>query len=185
MRYPKIIKRMADEGHELGNHTMTHAYLSGRRKPPQQTIEREIRMGHDTIVKLGGVVPTTIRPPGGLFSQEQSKWVYEAFGYVDVRWSVDPGDADPRRPRPDTPTFRRRVLSQVHDGAIILSHDLHQSTAAAIPSTLDALLERGYEFLTVSELLALDDPYENVRLNERDVEELERSAVLPETPNGP
>ena len=60
-------------------------------------------------------------------------------------------------------------MSQVRDGAIILSHDLWKSTVAAIPSTLDALLAKGYRFLTVSELLALDDPYESVRITPEDV----------------
>ena len=65
-------------------------------------------------------------------------------------------------------------MSQVHNGAIILSHDLWKSTVAAVPSTLDALLVRGYEFLTVSELLALDDPYEVVQFTDEDLKVLQQ-----------
>lgn len=165
LRYPKILKRMVAEGHEIGNHTMTHAWLF--RNPPNEVphrvVEQEIRLAHEAILQTTGVAPKTIRPPGGLLTEEQSRWVYEAFGYVDVHWSVNPGDATPGRAKPSTAVFRRRVLSQVGPGKIILSHDLWKSTVAAIPSTLDALLAEGYEFVTVSELLAIDDPYEAVQ----------------------
>lgn len=144
---------------------MTHAWLyrSPPNEVPHRVVERELQLAHEAIEQITGSPPRTMRPPGGLFTEAQSQWAYETFGYVDVRWSVDPGDADPKRPPRSVTEFRQRVLRQVHDGAIILSHDLHHSTVAAIPSTPDALLERGYQFLTVSELLALDDPYEGVR----------------------
>ncbi|MDC0312476.1 MAG: polysaccharide deacetylase family protein [Verrucomicrobiaceae bacterium] len=173
LNYPKTVKRIVDEGHELGNHTMTHAYLHrSRNPPPLRVVEKEIRLAHETIVKLTGIAPRTMRPPGGLFTLEQSQWMHETFGYADVRWSVDPGDGARRKPSPAT--FKRRVMSQVHNGAIILSHDLWKSTVAAVPSTLDALLVRGYEFLTVSELLALDDPYEVVQFTDEDLKVLQQ-----------
>lgn len=172
LQYPKIIKRIADEGHELGNHTMTHVLLNrDAGPPPPRIVEREIRLAHETLVKLTGIPPRTMRPPGGRFTKEQSQWMYETFGYVDVRWSVDPGDGARKKPTPAT--FERRVLSQVRDGGIILSHDLWKSTVAAVPSTLDALMAKGFEFLTVSELIALDDPYEVVQFTEEDLKALQ------------
>ena len=167
--YPKIVKRIADEGHEIGNHTMTHILLNrDRNPPPMRIVEKEIRLAHEAIVKLTGIPPRTMRPPGGRFRPEQTRWMYDTFGYVDVRWSVDPGDGARKKPSPDV--FQRRVMSQVKDGAIILSHDLWKSTVAAIPDTLDALLARGYEFLTISELLALDDPYEIVQFSDAELQ---------------
>lgn len=176
LNYPKIVKRIAAEGHELGNHTMTHILLNrDAGPPPARIVEREIRLAHETLVKLTGIPPRTMRPPGGRFTAEQSQWMYETFGYVDVRWSVDPGDGARKKPTPAT--FERRVLSQVRDGGIILSHDLWKSTVAAVPSTLDALMARGFEFLTVSELLALDDPYEVLQFTEEDLKSLQGKNV--------
>lgn len=174
--YPKIIKRIADEGHEFGNHTMNHILLNRDAGPTAlKIVEKEIRLAHETIVKLAGVAPRTLRPPGGRFTKEQDRWLQDTFGYANILWSVDPGDGARRKPSPAV--FTKRVMSQVHNGAIILSHDLWKSTAKAIPATLDALLDRGYEFLTVSELLALDDPYEVVQFSDEEFKSLLQDAT--------
>ena len=171
--YPKIIKRIADEGHEFGNHTFNHILLNRDAGPTAlKIVEHEIRLAHETILKLSGIAPLTLRPPGGRFTREQDRWLQDTFGYANILWSVDPGDG--RSVKPSPATFEKRVMSQVHNGAIILSHDLWKSTVAAVPSTLDALLARGYEFLTVSELLALDDPYEVVPFTDEDLKALQQ-----------
>ena len=166
-RYASLVRRMIAEGHEVANHTLTHRdnYLH---RAPHSRVEREVRGGHEAIAKVAGVAPRVFRPPGGNFTEEQTAWIYDTFGYANINWSVDPGDGNTVKPSPET--FKRRVLGQVYNGAIILSHDLHQSTVAAIPATLDALMERGYQFLTVSELLALDDPYEVVRFTQSELD---------------
>ena len=168
-RYAKLVKRMVEEGHEVANHSLTHenSYLH---RAPHHVVEKEVRLAHHAILKITGVAPKVFRPPGGNFTEEQSQWIYDTFGYANINWSVDPGDR--RSAKPSPAVFQRRVMSQVHDGAIILSHDLWKSTIAAIPATLDALLAKGYQFLTVSELLALDDPYEAVRMTLEDLEVL-------------
>jgi peptidoglycan/xylan/chitin deacetylase (PgdA/CDA1 family) len=168
--HPAIIKRMIAEGHEVANHTLTHKdnYLH---RAPHQKVDREVRGGHEVIRRLAGVAPRVFRPPGGNFTTDQNRWIHETFGYANINWSVDPGDGRTVKPSPET--FTRRILSQVHDGAIILSHDLWKSTVAAIPATLDALLARGYQFLTVSDLIALDDPYEAVRWTEEELREVD------------
>ncbi len=167
--YPKIVQRMIAEGHEVANHTLTHKnnYLH---RAPRDVVEREIVRGHEAIVKITGVAPKVFRPPGGNFTDEQSKWIHDAFGYANVLWSVDPGDG--RKRKPSTAIFRSRVLAQVRGGAIILAHDLHRSTVAAVPSTLDALTSRGYRFVTVSELLALDDPFRDLAFSPEELETL-------------
>ena len=175
LHYPKIMKRIADEGHEFGNHTFDHILLNRDAGPiALKIVEKQIRLGHEAIVKLAGVAPRSLRPPGGRFTREQDRWLQENFGYPNVLWSVDSGDG--ARVKPSPATFKRRVMSQVHNGAIILSHDLWKSTVAAVPATLDALLAQGYEFLTVSELLALDDPYEVVQFTADDLKAFRQDA---------
>jgi peptidoglycan/xylan/chitin deacetylase (PgdA/CDA1 family) len=66
-------------------------------------------------------------------------------------WSVDPEDW--RRPGPSV--VRSRILSGANNGAIILAHDLHKPTVDAMPGTFDGLMNKGFKFITVSQMLAL------------------------------
>ena len=150
--YPEVAKRIVAEGHEIANHTWSHPRDMARM--PRNRVRREIQACHDLIVKTTGVVPRLFRPPGGSFTAAQSQWLYDEMDYVNIMWSVDPRDW--RRPGVDA--IKRRIVERVHHGAIILAHDLHRPTVRAMPATLDALIGKGYEFLRVSELLALDRP---------------------------
>jgi peptidoglycan/xylan/chitin deacetylase (PgdA/CDA1 family) len=67
---------------------------------------------------------------------------------------VDPFDWK----RPGAAVITQRILSGAQSGAIILSHDIHPQTIDAMPATLDALLAKGYKFVTVSELIAMNHP---------------------------
>jgi peptidoglycan/xylan/chitin deacetylase (PgdA/CDA1 family) len=69
-----------------------------------------------------------------------------------ILWSVDP--LDWKRPGPQV--VSQRILKETQPGAIILSHDIHPGTIEAMPATFDALLAKGYKFVTVSELLAME-----------------------------
>ena len=71
-----------------------------------------------------------------------------------ILWSVDPLDWK----RPGASVITQRILSGAQSGAIILSHDIHQQTVDAMAATLDALLAKGYKFVTVSELIAMNHP---------------------------
>ncbi len=150
--YPEVVRRIVAEGHEIANHTWSHP--SNMARKPARLVRKEIQACHDIIVQTTGVVPRVFRPPGGSFTKSQSQWIYDEWDYVNIMWSVDPLDWR----RPGAEVIKKRVMEGVHDGAIILAHDLHQPTVRAMPATLDALLAEGYQFLRVSELLALDRP---------------------------
>lgn len=150
--YPDVVKRIVAEGHEIANHTWSHPKNMARM--PERIVRKELQACHDIIVQTTGVAPRVFRPPGGSFTTNQSQWIYNEWDYVNIMWSVDPLDWK----RPGTEVIKQRVVEGAHDGAIILAHDLHQPTVRAMPATLDALLAEGYQFLRVSELLALDRP---------------------------
>ncbi len=150
--YPEVVKRMVAEGHEIANHTWSHPNNMARK--PERLVRREIQACHDIIVQTTGVAPRLFRPPGGSFTASQSDWIYDEWDYVNVMWSVDPLDWK----RPGAEAIKNRVVEGAHEGAIILAHDLHEPTVKAVPATLDGLMEKGYQFLRVSELLALDRP---------------------------
>jgi peptidoglycan/xylan/chitin deacetylase (PgdA/CDA1 family) len=95
-----------------------------------------------------------MRPPYGAITKRQREWIEEQFGLSVVLWSVDPFDWK----RPGASVISQRILSGAKPGAIILSHDIHQQTIDAMSATLDALLAKGYKFVTVSELIAMNHP---------------------------
>ncbi len=148
-RYPQIVRRMVEEGHEIGNHTYTHPTLTAR---SDEVIRSEMQRTADVIREVSGYVPHTMRPPGGAINKRIEQWIFDEFGYSTVLWSVDPMDWK----RPGVSVVQRRLLNAAHKGAIMLAHDIHAPTITAVPKVFDELLARGYRFVTVSQLLNLE-----------------------------
>jgi peptidoglycan/xylan/chitin deacetylase (PgdA/CDA1 family) len=107
----------------------------------------------DAIVAAAGVRPRTMRPPYGGLLQRQRELVHQEFGYPTILWSVDP--LDWKRPGPSV--VASRILDATKPGGIVLAHDLHSQTVDAMPATLDGLLRRGFRFVTVSQLIAMQN----------------------------
>lgn len=148
--YPQIVKRIADEGHEVANHSWSHPLLTSM---STTGVESQLRRTHDAIVKACGIAPLLYRPPYGEARLSQRKRIHETFGYPTILWDVDP--LDWQHPR-TAQKVHDRVLAQTKSGSIILCHDIHETTVAAMPATLDALKARGYQFATVSQLIELE-----------------------------
>lgn len=147
---PQLLKRMIEEGHEIGNHTVTHGNLA---RMSNESLRAELQKAHEQITKEAGVAPRTMRPPGGAITKDQKEFMLKEFGYPTILWSVDPEDW--KRPGPSVVTSR--LVNGATPGGILLVHDLHKPTVDAMPSTLDQLLAKGYKFVTVSELIAMDE----------------------------
>lgn len=147
--YPQVVRRTVAEGHEIGNHTHTHRLLS---KLSDSEVRSELSRCSDAVARAAGIRMRTMRPPYGGLLQRQRQLVHAEFGYPTILWSVDP--LDWKRPGPSVVTSR--ILSGTTPGAIVLSHDLHAPTVDAMPATLDGLLRRGFQFVTVSQLLAMN-----------------------------
>ena len=146
--YPQVVRRVVAEGHEIGNHSYSHKLFS---KMSDSEIRLELTRTRDAVVRAAGVQPRTLRPPYGGMLQRQREWVNAEFGYPIILWSVDP--LDWKRPGPSV--VCSRILSGTTAGSIVLAHDLHSQTVDAMPATLDGLLQRGFKFVTVSQLLAM------------------------------
>jgi len=146
--YPQVVRRVVAEGHEIGNHSYTHRLFS---KMSDSEIRTELTRTRDAVMHAAGVQPRTLRPPYGGMLQRQREWVNAEFGYPIILWSVDP--LDWKKPGPSV--VCARILSATTAGSIVLAHDLHGQTVDAMPATLDELLQRGFKFVTVSQLLAM------------------------------
>jgi peptidoglycan-N-acetylglucosamine deacetylase len=148
---PDIVRRILADGHEIGNHSWTHPQLS---KLPDDRVTAEITKTQDAIKDASGFTPTILRPPYGAITARQREWIESKFGLSIILWSVDPFDWK----RPGASVITQRILSQVRPGAIILSHDIHKQTVDAMPATLDGLIAKGYKFVTVTQLIAMNKP---------------------------
>jgi peptidoglycan/xylan/chitin deacetylase (PgdA/CDA1 family) len=111
-----------------------------------------LRRTEDLILKTTGVKPTLMRPPYGELTKRQRIWVNHDFNYKVILWDVDP--LDWKRPGPGI--VASRIIAGARPGSIILSHDIHPPTIEAMPQVFDALLAKGFKFVTVSELLAMN-----------------------------
>jgi peptidoglycan/xylan/chitin deacetylase (PgdA/CDA1 family) len=147
-RYPDITRRIVVEGHEIGNHTYTHGNLT---KMSDSGVRSEMSRTRSEIVNATGVQPRTMRPPYGALRTKQRVMIQKEYGYPTIMWSVDPRDWQ----RPGVSVVRDRILTNTKPGSIVLAHDLHAPTVDAMPQTLDGLLAKGYQFVTVSQLLTL------------------------------
>ena len=147
--YPHIIRRMINEGHEIGNHTRTHPDLT---RMSDSQVRSELNSCRDAIIEAAGIPPHTMRPPYGAITSRQKSWIYQEWNYPTILWSVDPRDWQ----RPGAAVVADRIVAGTQNGAIILAHDIHSGTIDAMPSALDRLLAKGYKFVTVTQLLELD-----------------------------
>ncbi len=148
--WPDVVKRIVAEGHEVANHTWDHAQLTHMK---ESSVLQELQSTHDAIVKACGVAPILYRPPYGAVTMSQKKMIHEHLGYPTILWDVDPEDW--KAPR-SAEKVHDEVIAQTRAGSIILCHDIHPTTVDAMPRTLDELKARGFQFVTVTQLINLD-----------------------------
>lgn len=148
-----ILRQVVAEGHELGNHTMTHALLTQERS----RVWAEISEASELIRSVTGVGPRLFRPPFGELDAYSMGAVNEV-GLKPVLWDVDPKDWEPTDPAELT----ERVLARARPGSIVLLHDgpggERDATVEALPGIVEGLLERGHDCVTISQLLAAGEP---------------------------
>ncbi|MFC3572458.1 polysaccharide deacetylase family protein [Streptomyces yaanensis] len=149
-KYPEILRRIADEGHEIGNHTWTHEILT---QIDADDARQELTRTQDAIEKITGTKPILMRPPQGRTNRKVAK-ICKELGLAQVLWSVTAKDYETT----DSALITKRVLDQTHRDGIILLHDLHKGTVPAVPGIIKALQQRGYTIVTVSQLLAPAKP---------------------------
>ncbi len=145
---PERILRIVEAGHEIGNHTYTHAYIS---KITEGQLRDEIQRTEDALVEITGQRPRVFRPPGGYYN-DASLAIISEMGYKSILWSIDTRDWS----MPKSDTVFSCVEENATAGDIILFHDLEDKrlpTPTALRKIIPYLLENGYEFVTVSQLI--------------------------------
>ncbi|WP_427365759.1 polysaccharide deacetylase family protein [Candidatus Caldatribacterium saccharofermentans] len=144
LRHPDLVQRIVAAGHEIGNHSFSHAFT---RECPAESIKEDIERAEKAIVNSTGRLPLYFRPPEGLVTPAIER-ACGMTGYSLVTWSLD--SEDWRAQTEDE--IVERVLRDIHPGAIVLFHSLPR-TVRALPRILCALLEAGYTCVPLSSLL--------------------------------
>nr|WP_323449424.1 polysaccharide deacetylase family protein [Streptomyces sp. YSPA8] len=146
VRYPKVVKRLYAEGHEVANHTWNHRRLDTLKR---DEIRTELERVQVALEKLTGERPTLMRPPQGRINDDVTA-VSKELGLAQILWSATAKDYSTN----DSKLIEKRILKQASRDGVILLHDIYDGTVPAVPGIIERLKERGYTFVTVSQLLA-------------------------------
>ena len=144
---PQALKRMSAEGHEIGNHTWNHRLLTSL---DEKAIQNELDSTNTAVSTAVGQGPTVTRPPYGAKNPTTNRLIRPPI----ILGDVDTLDWKHRNTAKTVAT----ALNYTRPGSIVLMHDIHPSTVAAVPTILAGLKNKGYHFVTVSQLLESKHP---------------------------
>ena len=143
------VERIVLEGHQVAGHSWDHRQLI---KLGEEEVTHQIMATRAKIYETTGADATVLRPPYGSVNEE-IKNVCVQLGVTIVNWSMDTLDWKYK----DADKIYNTIINEVKDGDIILCHDLHGTTVDAMERVIPALIEQGYQLVTVSELLSYGD----------------------------
>lgn len=145
---PELLRRMAREGHIIGNHSWSHPDIT---TVSNEKMEEELHRVRDEVRKITDQQEMKfLRTPRGIFS-ERTLAVSEQLGYTNVFWSIAYKDWDTKAIKGWRHAFDQ-VISQLHPGAVILLHSVSKDNADALGEIIDEARRQGYEFKSLDDL---------------------------------
>jgi len=139
------VLRAYEMGNEIANHTWSHWSLD---QVSAEGIRTQLRDTNNAVESVTGTPPSSMRPPFGSYNSRVQS-VARDLGLPIVTWSVDPSDYLPR----NVDTLYNFIMDRVSDRDIILLHDIHERSVATTRRLVPSLIDRGYQLVTVSELM--------------------------------
>lgn len=146
---PDTVKRIRDEGHEVGNHTWDHSALTYL---TYEDLTAQILKTKGKIKELTNVDCNIVRPPYGDCG-DNVKAAGRELGVSFINWSVDTMDWKTK----NADAVYNEVIGNAQGGSIILCHDSHETTVDAMEKVIPKLLDMGYQLVTVSTLMSYSD----------------------------
>lgn len=147
VQHPGVIKRMHDEGHQIGNHSWSHKLLTAL---SPETARQDAQETNEAIRRITGSPPAIMRPPYGEITPE----IVDEIKLPQFLWTVDPQDWKYQ----SSSYVSQHILSRAHRGAIVLMHDIYGTTVDAVPQIVDGLQTQGYKLVTIEELYGKNLP---------------------------
>ena len=144
-KYPESVKALHDAGHEIMNHSNTHAHFNSL---SAQEIAADVEACNEKIEAVTGVRPTLIRCPYGEYDDHVISTI-RSIGMEPIQWDVDSLDWK------ELPAgeITKRVVSRVGPGSIVLFHNAALHTPEALPGIIQSLLQEGYTFVPISQII--------------------------------
>lgn len=144
-KYPEDVKKFADAGHSIQNHSDMHPHIN---EIGTQELIADTRDAGIKIEAITGVKPTLYRAPYGEYN-DQNLTTLEGMGYKVIQWNCDSVDWDDS----SSATVTKRIMGKVGSGSILLFHNEKENTAAALPHIINELKNQKYEFVLVEDLI--------------------------------
>ena len=153
-----LVRRMVEEGHIVGNHTMHHPDMS--KLTDFDAFSAELT-GLEELFRqtTGKELPKYYRPPQGIYSEENLKMARE-LGYRTVFWSLAYADWN-NDAQPTKEQAFSKLLPRIHNGAVVLLHSTSATNAEILDELLTRWEEMGYTFGSLEELYSADPPAGN------------------------
>ncbi len=151
--YPDLTKQIVADGHIIANHTWHHWY----HQMNAQAAAYEVANTTDIIYQTTGVRTSLFRPPGGIMNNGVAAYA-KNNKYAVIIWSADSMDYS----RPAVPRLMNNIFREAKPGGIVLMHDGggdRSNTVKALPEIISRFRKQGYEFVTVPELLEMQDQH--------------------------
>ncbi|ADQ14458.1 polysaccharide deacetylase family protein [Halanaerobium hydrogeniformans] len=152
-RYPGLVEKVANKGHYVGNHSYNHPNLSNMKD--EAVFAEEIYPTSEIIEEVTGNYPKIIRPPYGSITDSQIEYLKEENWQI-INWSVDTFDW--KSELNDPQQMYEEIVKHHHPGMVILMHDSSGGSGNGLemlPQLIETLHAKGYEFVTVKDLLYL------------------------------
>lgn len=150
-KYPHYVIRIAEEGHEIGNHSYSHPHMNNL---GFEGVVKELERNHAMIYELTRQNSFLFRPPFGEYNNTVIK-AADSLGYYTIQWSVD--SLDWKNTTADQ--IYQRVMSKIEPGSIVLFHNAAPETPRALRRILPELIAQGYEIVPVGELIYRENYY--------------------------
>ncbi|PAB59469.1 polysaccharide deacetylase family protein [Anaeromicrobium sediminis] len=150
-KYPDMVKKISDQGHEVQNHSTTHPHMS---KLSREQISKELNTTGKKIEDLTGAKPSLFRPPFGDYNNLLIETAKEE-GYYTIQWDVDSLDWKELGAKPVVD----RVTRNVKKGSIVLFHNNAKYVLEYLPLVIEKLQKDGYEIVPISDLILKDNYY--------------------------
>jgi len=143
---PDLVKKMIDEGHIVGNHTVNHKSMPDL---SDEEMKNEVMNLHTAIYDKFGYEMKYIRPPKGEFSERTTAYT-NTLGYKTVMWSFAYDDWDENKQGREE-YAKKKILDNIHNGAVILLHGNSKDNTNILDECIKKIKEMGYEFKNLNE----------------------------------
>ena len=150
-KYPEYVKKIIENGHEMGTHSRTHSYIS---KLSKESILDELTSSSKAIENITGKKVTLFRPPYGDYNNTLIETA-QNMGLYTIQWDVDSLDWK----NLSGTEIALRVINGAKNGSIILCHNNGLHTAESLSMIFSTLKNRGYQFVPISELIYKENFY--------------------------